>query len=309
MARLSIENLPSPADAFQIERLQPPPPDRLGRQRATFERSENSADEDRTRVRSLRRNSGQGELFRAASAKRLARKLNRHRRPRSLASSRWMRRMRRRVVGALWKLVREGPWDPAVGTQVATFTLVPRVWEFDAPGLNSADPSAMLAWLRTELNRCGASAADGWLVAFIHGEWEPNKGVYRLHVHGVAAGGMIAVVDGLRCRPHFAAPRRDQPADVVEYRVRLSRQPLNHLPHALSYQLKAYWPERWIGPVGEHGIVKRERCGRRISEPYHSQVLLWLDQWRLSDISLLMKVRVGRQGFVLTNTSRMAHEI
>ena len=167
--------------------------------------------------------------------------------------------------------------EPA-GAQVATFTLISRTWEFDRPGLDGADAPAMLAWLRTELNRQGAAEADGWLVAFIHGEWEPNAGVYRLHVHGVGAGGMLTVADALRRRPHFASPDIGQPPDVVEHRVVLPRKPLEHLPHALSYLLKSYRPEKWIGVVDDLGTVRRVRRSRRIGEPHRTQVLLWLDQ-------------------------------
>ena len=208
-----------------------------------------------------------------------------------------MRLWRRKLVGATWRLIAEGPWDATVSGQVSVFSAVNRTWTFTPAELRHANAAKLMRSFRTDLNRTGAAAADGFLIGFLHGEWEPNEGVYRLHVHGVAAGGMIGVVRGLKHRKHY---RRDTRAAVVDA-VKVFRKPLEHLPFAISYQFKSYWPQRWIGWSDKAGKVVRQRRGQRIKEPHHTQVLLWLDRWSLEDLSLLMKVRVGPEGFVLTS--------
>ena len=298
MPRLAISQLPWPQTIYRIDLLPAPPPDRLGRLRKEFESWLFSVAEDEGRRSELLKAKNQPGLFQARSAHKLARKLRRRRLARTPASSRYMRLWRRKLVGATWRLIAEGPWDATVSDQVSVFSAVNRTWTFTPAELRRANAAKLMRRFRTDLNRMGAGDADGFLIGFLHGEWEPNEGVYRLHVHGVAAGGMIAVVDGLRGRNHY---RHDPDAAVVDA-IKVSRKPLEHLPFAISYQFKSYWPQRWIGWSDKAGKVVRQRRGHRIKEPHHSQVLLWLDRWSLADMSLLMKVRVGRNGFVLTES-------
>ena len=295
MPRLGISSFPDPSALYCIAILDPPPPDRRGRPRKGFETEKLSAEEDPHRAERLAKARNAPGLFRAWSALKLARKLRRRRRPRTPASSRYMRDWRIRLIGAVWKLINDSPWDPATAGNVGVFSAVNRTWTFTPAELRRVDAARLMQNFRTDLNRAGAVTADGFLIGFLHGEWEPNEGVYRLHVHGVAAGGMIAVIDALRQRKSY----RHYPDGAVKDAIKVSRKPLEHLPFAISYQFKSYWPERWIGWSDKAGKVVRERRGRQIKEPHHSQVLLWLDRWSLEDMSLLMKVRVGRDGFVL----------
>ena len=125
--------------------------------------------------------------------------------------------------------------------------------------------------------------------------------MYRVHLHGVVTGGMIAVVDRLRQSPDLNS--RLDPADGHKRspsRVHVSRAPLTHLPHALSYQFKGWWPSRWIGVIKRTGKTSRSRWASRIRNPEHTELLLWFDQHQLSQITLLMKIRVSKQGLLLT---------
>ena len=53
-------------------------------------------------------------------------------------------------------------------------------------------------------------------------------------------------------------------------------------------------------PSSTDGTRIRERRKRRIREPVHSQLLLWLDQWRADDFVLRMGVKITKQGLVAT---------
>lgn len=211
---------------------------------------------------------------------------------RSLADPRWMRRVRNRLGGCLWHLVNR------YGGPVCTVTLVPRGWAFTPDELQQVDPTMLLNSLRTDLLRCVPNSGKGWAIIFLHGEYQTAQGTYALHVHGVAGGAMVKAVDALRKRKKYRS-RRNKGQDSTQ-RVKRSQKPLTNLPQPLTYLLKSYWPGKWKGYVSGVGKERRSRDHGRIPEPYHSQYLLWLDRWELKDITLLIGVRVGKRGFVLT---------
>lgn len=293
MPRYGIADLPKPPRRF-----------RPGRRRSDrFETTKKVRDEDALRVRRLRKAAHKfGKEMDLAAAEDLIKRLSYSkigkRAPDTLASSRRMRRYRIRVAGWLWRLIERGKFR-----DVSVVHLVPTDLRFTAEQLEGVDPRRLLERLRADLNRKGASKADGWAFFALHGEFEPNSETYQLHFHGVAADGMVAVVDRLRqCRKYKRpkGPKR-QRKSVFRPIVR-SRKPLTNLPEPLTYILKAFWPLKRIGVVNDDGDEFRDRMGKRIPEPFHSQVLLWLDRWTLSDITMLMKLSATSKGFKLTKS-------
>lgn len=286
MGRLSISSLPYPPETYRISRLTDGPSGR-----PIFETRMDTRAEDCHRATSLAKAVSQHPSDDPTAALDLARRLASAQScdRRTLASSRYMRRVRLRLIGALWPLIARGPWTP---NEVSSFTAIPRGWSFSPGTLETADPQKLLSRLRSQLNRAGAKDADGFLIAHLHGECEPQDRRYQLHAHGIAAGGMIAVLDRLRATPSYTSD------GLVRGRMHISRKPLRDIPYPLGYPFKSYWPCRRIGMVGGEGLIKRQRGHHRIPEPYHSQVLLWLDRWSASDLTLLMNLRVGRDGFV-----------
>lgn len=284
MGRLGVSDLPYPTDPYRINRL-------MGGLRQIFESRANARDEDLYRVKALTKVAAQFSNIDSTAALDLAHRLasSRSSDRRTLASKRYMRRFRVRLIGALWPLVADGPWTPS---ETSSFTAIPRGWNCSPEALETADPKKLLARFRSQLNRAGAKDANGFLIAHLHGEFEPQGRVYQLHVHGIAAGEMIAVIDRLRKTPSYTSD------GLVRGRMHISRKPLKDIPYPLGYPFKSYWPSRRIGTVGHEGLIKRQRGHHRIPEPYHTQVLLWLDRWSASDLTLLMNLCVGRDGFV-----------
>lgn len=157
-----------------------------------FETLVDARNEDRTRAHSLRRYKPRDRVERIR-AKRLAQRLEQSGQfPKSFASSRYMRKMRRIIIGRLWKLL---PVDPAI--PVATVTIIPKGWAVGADALNRVDPRKLMAQIRTDLNRAGGDQATGWGFFFLHGEFESVSRRYVPHVHGVVVGDMIDVIDNL----------------------------------------------------------------------------------------------------------------
>lgn len=227
MSRKSIADLPLPERRFRVDLLPPGEDPKLQFESARFSRAE-----DARRAVLLERNSSDAlVLYRPSDALVLAERLNYGRglAPPSLASSLCMRSHRIRIVGAVWELISGRRWAP---TEISTFNVIPSSWEYTPETLNRADAAQLMSRLRSDLNRCGAAEADGFLIAFLHGEFEPESGIYRLHAHGVATSGMIAVLDRLRDLAHCAAntPGSAPGSQLVRSRVVISREPLTDIP-------------------------------------------------------------------------------
>ncbi len=267
---------------------------------ADFESRFAANQEDRRRERGLETERRKRRLRRstALGLNRLARRIRRSRcrQARSLACATYFRDVRQRVVGQLWALVdRTQDLDPR------TCTMFPRGWEVPAGQLDTFDPRARLNAVRSLINRCGGTTASGYLVAFIHGEFEPRRQVYQMHLHLLAAGGMRDVLDKVvRHTPSVRSNRCGYGVSGwVQQRLRFDRR-LTNLPAPLTYMLKTYWPSKWQG-FNEDGKIIRQRHASRIPEPYHTEVLRWFDRWQLRDLTLIMNISIGRDGFCLAD--------
>lgn len=212
--------------------------------------------------------------------------------PESLASSVYMREKRIEILGGIWQLVDGGP-----GRRVCSFTTIPRTWEFSAEQLTDVDPSQLLNALRTALYGKGAQKADGWIYAYLHGEWDPIGKVFRLHVHGLAYGEMVNVINRLRSLPNYKTRRylEDGTLSPVYRRIVMTRRKLENLPCPITYVMQSYWPSRAL-IISDDGKRIRARRKGRIGEPVHSQLLLWLDRWRTEDLTLMIGFRRTNDG-------------
>lgn len=184
---------------------------------------------------------------------------------------------------------------------VHAFTIIPETWESWAEGLAVEDPRQLLNALRTALYAGGAAQANGWMIAFIHGEYDPIDGIFRIHVHGFACGEMAYVVDWLRKLPNYKTELYPEDGGVspVYRRVRMTWKKLNNLPAPITYRLQSYWPAK-ANYISDDGSRTRAKRKRRIAEPHHSQVLLWQDKWKIEDLTLMIGLRVTKAGLKQT---------
>ena len=283
MAGLSIEEFPEPS-----KRLRPSHASRF------FETKKAAKKEDRVRQRMTKK----CKKILGSSDQPLTKRQRRWLRKsiklaNTPASSVYMRKQRDRIVGHLWAAIADN-----IETAF-TFTLAPRSCEVQGGRLDNLDPRKILQKLRSALIRAGFDGRNGWLVCFIHGEHEPNDDVFVVHVHGVGVGSARSAINNLRKQRDFA-PREARAAERVYHRVRMSRKKLTGLPEPLTYVVQSFWPERAAFENVE-GKRKRQRNKRRIEEPRHTEVLLWLDKWRLRNTCLMMGIQVTREGFRSTS--------
>ena len=183
-------------------------------------------------------------------------------------------------------------------------TIVPRNAEREPHQLMDLDPNRLTDALAAALYAKGAAKASGWLIVFLHGEHEPRRNVYRPHFHGYAYGGMVDVVRRLRELPNYKTRKfgKDGRVNAVYRPVQVKQKRPRNFRRQIAYRLQSYWPAKAI-IISDDGQHKRARRRRRIPEPYHSQVLLWLDRWKLSDLTLMIGLRVTRNGLVQTKRS------
>lgn len=284
--RLSVDKLPKVPKRYRVQRQVLREGEWLGFESKTEAQSEHA---ERCRIisRLLQARDPVAHSWSSGQIKRLIRRIEQ---AESLASSVYMRKRRRRVAGHLVRLMEKD------GGPITAFTLLPDSWVFAAGSLGAVDPTQLLSALRQALRRKGAPQASGWFFGFIDGEYDPNSGTFRLHVHGLASGELVDVVRQLKKARNLQPVGRTRSKTAVAKPVLL--QSIVRTPAKVAtYVVKGFWGER---PAFEscEGKLKRPRGRRRISSiQQFAEHLMWLDRWRLSDLTLLMGMSVGRRGF------------
>lgn len=292
MAGLGIADLPLPPRQFRPDLV-------LNRARqSSMETRQEARAEDALRLRRLR-NHHTDDVGARNRLDSLISELSSSR-PTSIASALYMRRKRVRFAGNLWQAV-----EAHRGNRSSLFTVIPVGWCFTSAELQFVNPNRLKDAFRADLKRAGVSDASGFLAACLHGEHDAASNSYQLHLHGIAVGDMIEVLDRLRTQAKYASHRvgfARQPGHTSQ-RLRMSRGEVLNLPYRLTYILQSWWPSRWTGRIAGSTDRVRSSARRRIPEPAHCEYLLWLHRWALSDLTLLIKLRVTRSGFSSSSPS------
>lgn len=281
MPRLSLEHLPRPRRRNDIARI-------AG---SHFETEEAAQKEDQVRVRRLRGNAGRtdGEQ---AECDHLADQIERvgPDNPTTLPSKVAMRPHRLRMAGDLLRLCR--------GKRTYFVTLIPRglsIAPDDLPGFN---PKKENQKLRVTLNRAGAnSGTKGWIFAYLEGEYNPATGMIQVHWHLIVVGdGMVSAIKRLRQQPRFKrrVGARNNP-DGVKMRIKIQRVRQSRLHRAINYATKGTWYQKWRDE-GADGARRTQKYRSRIQEPTGSKVLLWLDRWKVGDMTMMLNLWVSKSG-------------
>jgi hypothetical protein len=289
MAGLTIDQLPVPAPEYRLSLHFP-----------GFETYLKAAAEDGKRARKLRKLAAKRGPKRAARLRRLADQLDLEvtpDTPKTLASSRYMRDLRERLIGAAWKLVDEDQTG-----RVVRYDIAKPSWALRPKDFRKVHPARVRDKLRADLLRAARKLGftsvkdcDGFFLAFLHGEhtlFDDGFEHVHVHYHAIATGDWVGIVEEMRLQRGY------RPTDRVTTPIRASRK-LTDPARMLSYLVKGYWPGKWKGMVSGVGRQRRTRDHRRIPEPHHSNILAWLDDCDPSDIVLKMGVEQVKRGIVL----------
>lgn len=197
----------------------------------------------------------------------------------SLASSLAMRRLRRGFCGQVLKALSQ------VGlSEVAFFTLIPLTGKIEGVALAGADGKKLLEQFRSQLNRLGLNKASGWLIASVHGDYDPISDEFQLHLHVLAVGQKAEVVGRVRgSRTYRSSGEVKRP---------ILRQVANgsDLPWQVTYYLaQSFWPSR-PRLLATHA-PQPKRARNRIPEPRHAEWLMWMNRQSFSTLIWLHNCR------------------
>lgn len=155
---------------------------------------------------------------------------------------------------------------------------------------------------RGDLNRVARGLGgmpSGWLIAALHGAYDPNTRTYPMHIHGLASGGKIEVIDALRDLPMYQPAVAGDGRDAARTPIVMSREPLVNLPSPISYILKSYAPLRptRLATDGLRSAIPTRV--KRIPEPAHTEYLRFLDRWTINQLTLVMGMHACDDGLVV----------
>ncbi len=201
----------------------------------------------------------------------------------TLASSLHMRELRTTVISALLQAVANDP-----DSDLRVVTVINVRWRFEPTELSAVSASTIKNQFRTHLQRAGILALPGFLVAFLHGEFEPTSGIFQLHFHLLTTERKAAALrKGLRGRWGY---------DVTATGgTPIKRQRVRDRPRQFSYLLKSYWPAKPVFIID--GVAKRARKANRLKDPYHTQYLVWLHAQSLPGMILVNKCTYRSERF------------
>lgn len=132
---------------------------------------------------------------------------------------------------------------------------------------------------RRAMDDAGSKKASGYLVGFIHGQYDQRDDVFRLRIAGMVAGEKCSVLQ--LWRDHSSGRER---AD--EYRaLTVFKSPLRNPDDMLLNLMKLDWTTRCDIPEALE-IIGCVDAARRIPEPMHSDYLCWLSQYQPDDLLL-----------------------
>ena len=211
----------------------------------------------------------------------------------SLSHPVWMRDRRLALAGEMLKISKE------IGKVDTTATIMPANWCFTPSQLHDLDPKQLAQSLYMMIYRYAGDKAKGFLLAGLHGEYDKTRSVIWLHVHLWLGGEMVQVLDNLRQSKKLQGPTVIVDGKRKKRRaIRISRKKLVNRPSPYTYILQSFWPSRMYFDARSAEPKRGPRS--RIEEPAHTDVLLWLDRWKLSDISFMMGLKATRDGLTLT---------
>jgi len=179
--------------------------------------------------------------------------------PPCLASAVYMRGRRLGLLGAVLELVAENP-----ELDVAWITAHYPSLRFDQTENWSKVVSEANTRLDRELEVSGATAAAGFVIAFLTGHFDPRTEKFHLQYRGLAAG------DKLKSR---RKPSPVVPGNRPHRGMTISVHQISNLSLQISRMLPSFVRERVPSPAGTTTTEKRMR------EPHHTIYLAWLAQY------------------------------
>lgn len=285
MAKRNISQLRKPARSKDVTQSSDPLLSAF-----KFETKAQASEEDEKRRKAIKKVAKWSRADRRGLRKRQMLRLRKSIKKRlTVASSRYMRKHRMRIINAVCDLA-----DRTQGGLIMVNLVSPSL-RFAAGTLWEAEAEKILERLRQVLLRYGSASCGGWMIVFIDGEFEANNKEFVIHFHGIATEDFDAVLDMARRKSRLFRRVGLTANTNVKTPIRVIRK-LKNLPRLVGYCVMAFWPQRNRAASAEGDKPIDRRRKRRVDEPHHSEYLLWLDRYRIQHLCLMIGLEVDRHG-------------
>jgi len=155
--------------------------------------------------------------------------------------------------------------------RVQVFHIVLKRWAFPSEELASFSPDKFAERIRFHFRTAGISQSDGWILYRVHGEEEPHSGTIWPHVHGIAVGDAVDILEGLN-----AYYNKYDVHDGPKRKVMM--QDLKNINRQISYIFQTFWPCRYKGPsASDPDKIIRQRHKGRLTDNVHTQWMILMD--------------------------------
>ena len=204
--------------------------------------------------------------------------------------SKW-RDIRAKVLGVAWRLLDETmKFDPR------PFTLRSRWWSIDPDGLELMLPRDMLNYLSLDINEVADGVPLGYLLGFLHCEFDQDKERFQFFVRGIACGDMVDAVDGLRHIKKFWSGDGEQPSVHI-------KEPITDIRATVEGLFHPHCSTTYHGPTDNDG---NRLDDAHFQDQYFTNSLVWLPDDTVEEICFGNNLRLSDDMTHLVPTRLMA---
>ncbi len=173
---------------------------------------------------------------------------------------------------------------------IKSVTILNKRWRVRAKDLLKFDPKKVLRQFHQHLNRSGVASIPGVLICQLDCEFDPVSQVFVFHIHCIGTETKVRALHRLKDKPSWGyvkTPTGSAPIVV---------KPIVDPVRKTAYMEKLFIQSK--GVRTGNGKLERDKKGRRLPEPFHSQWLLWLFRQKNSDFRMLQRCRMLPCGHV-----------
>ncbi len=180
------------------------------------------------------------------------------------------------------------------------FKIYPLEWSFEPQLLRKIEAPKLLDSLGSIFDKVGLDARHGVLLGFLQGEYDPVRNLCRLSLAGIASRGTAKLIKKLGHFPTF----RDFPFGGAYWDEDdlgdpfIDKVSVWGVDSPAQHEAKLFQSDWPLCPtfLNKKGKFERIEDRRGIPDLLEAQILLWLDQWKLPELTLMVGIVDGEFG-------------
>ena len=160
--------------------------------------------------------------------------------------------------------------------------------------LQYMEAPALVESIALTLDALGVDDRQGMLIGHLRGESDPERGLYRFYLSGVASPRIANLLENLNAFPQFRDPDdvEEDDDDLQFYDPigeRVIVKPLASSAQESLELLNPCWPQCEV-VINQRGFRSRVQVDTPMPEGLASQVQSWLEKWSSVDLTVLIGV-------------------